>query len=196
MNKETSIQPVEGVDAINKRLLDHYGDDLCGHVNYRLVWSTSQYEIRNNDPAGFNIFSSDGMLFLRTEFGPHEVEKYPMHQDMWVLEAIQENIGSKNELLANKFSYEPLWVFGAGKSNPQPMWAGIEFLVKAHKFRDKVRILGRTERDALREEAAQLAKEKEICKQYLQNESPYIPGMLHNGSAVTVPNKEFKVGEV
>lgn len=179
---------IEGVEVINKRLIDLYGLDVSvSKPNYRISWTSSQYETRTN-PDGFDIYSDEG-LFLRTEFGALEVEKYPLYPDLWVLEALVPKNQSVESILVEpiKYSYEPLWIFGAGNSNPQPVWKAVNFLVHAHKF--KTAVEKKTDNDLLLEDMYKLAKEKEECKMYLQNENPLIPSMLKDGSAVVVPGK-------
>lgn len=183
-----NIEPIEGVDKINERLVELYGKDIAVSMpHYRIVWSTSQYEWINNKD-GFDIYG-DGDIFLRTEYGPREAEKYPLHPDMWVLEVLQPKNTAVESLLVEpiKYSYEPLWIFGAGNSSPQPMWIAVKFLVHAHKFRDEVREK-KTENDLILEDLEKLAKEKEACKIYLQNENPILPSLLKSGEAVTVPS--------
>jgi len=174
----------EGIDVINSRLKDMYGLDVSvSKPNYRIVWSNSQYEIRTN-PAGFDIYG-DEEIFLRTEFGPKEVEKYPLHPDMWVLECLQPKTARDIPFLVDPvmYSYEPLFIFGAGNSNPQPIWKAVNFLVHAHKFRQAV-TEKKTDKDLLIEDMKNLAKEKEECKMYLQNENPPLATSLHAGESV------------
>ena len=181
----------EEIALMNQRLKDSYGTDVAtGLPNYRLVWSSDQYEYRNNDPAGFEIYGDNG-IWLRTEYGPHKVEKYPLYSDMWVLETLLEKSEINKHYLPDweKFSYEPLWIFGAGNSYPKPVWSAVNFLAHGHKF--KLAYEARSDKDVLRDEAVKLAREKEECKTYLRNENPLLAAQLHAGEAVVVPNKEF-----
>lgn len=194
VNTETQVEPTEGIDVINARLKEQYGLDVALSLpNYRIVWSSDQYEWRNNDPDGFVIYDETGSIYLRTEYGPKEVEKYPLHPDKWVLEALVPKIGPNLSLLVGteKYSYETLWIFGAGTSNPVPMWKGINFLVHAHKFKENFKERMKTDKDLLAEDMVKLAKEKEECLRFLQNENPLIPSLLKSGEAVVVPNKQF-----
>lgn len=177
----------EGIDVINSRLEEIYGVDVSvSKPNYRIVWSSSQYEIRVN-PEGFDIYGDED-IFLRTEYGPKEVEKYPLHHDMWVLEALQPKAARDLVLLVDGtlYSYEPLFIFGAGGSNSQPIWKAVNFLVHAHKFKQAV-LEKKTEEDILIEEMQKLAKEKEECKMYLQNENPPLATALASGEAILNP---------
>lgn len=176
----------EGVDYINKKLVELYSQDIAVSLpNYKVVWTSSQYETRVN-PAGFDIYSEEG-LFLRTEFGPKEVEKYPLYPDMWVLEVLTPKTREAESLLVEpiKYSYEPLFIFGAGNSNPQPIWRAVNFLVHAHKFKQAV--MNRTESDDFTDDLVKLAKEKEECKMFLSNENPPLATALHNKEAIVVP---------
>lgn len=176
----------ESVEQINVLLVENYGKDVTTSLpRLRVVWTSSQYEIRDN-PDGFDIYS-DGGIFLRTEFGPHEVEKYPLYQDHWVLEVLvpsEENIDGK------KYSYEPFWIFGAANSSPQPLWRAIKLLVDAkletHREFERKKI---TEQDLRDEDNKKKLKEKETMKMMLQDESPELATALHYGQAVTVPGK-------
>lgn len=178
---------MEGITVINKRLVELYGMDISVSMpNYRIVWSSSQYEWRTNEPIGFDIYSEEG-LFLRTEHGPKYVEKYNEHPDMWILEVLIPKEGINLSLLVEpqRYSYEPLWIFGAGNSSPQPIWKAVNFLVRAHKFKENVK--KKTDKDLLAEDLVKLAKEKEECKMYLQNENPPLASSLHSGESIIVP---------
>ena len=180
---------MESVTEINSRLKDLYGLDVSVSLpNYRIVWTTFQYETRHNE-AGFDIYSEEGR-FLRTEYGPKEVEKYPLFDDMWVLEVLMPKPAVVEKILVDdkKYSYEPLFIFGAGGSNAYPIWRAVDFLVRAHRFKINV-MEKKTPKDLLIEEMKAIAKEKEICKQFLSNENPPLATALSAGEAIVVPGK-------
>lgn len=178
----------ENIRFINKKLETIYGKDVSvSQPRFRVVWSTDQYEIRDN-PAGFDIYSESGSIFLRTEFGPHEVEKYALHQDMWVLEELSDAAAGMG-ILKVKWSYEPRWFFGLGTSNATPIWRAVDLLVKSIILARETKLDSPT--TVLDNEEAKKAKEKILFKDILADASPYIPGCIHDGSAVVVPNKQF-----
>lgn len=179
---------MESIEVINARLKDVYGLDLSTSLpNYRIVWTSSQYETRCNE-AGFDIYNSEG-IFLRTEFGPKEVEKYGAFPNMWVLEVLIPKTDFSILVGPEKYSYEPLFIFGAGNSNPYPIWRAVNFLVRAHKFKVAV-TEKKTAKDLLIEEMKAIAKEKEECKAFLQSENPPLATALSLGEAVVKGEKQ------
>jgi len=173
----------EDINVINRRLIEFYGKDVSTSLpRFRIVWSSSQYEKRINS-MGFDIYSESG-IFLRTEFGTHEVEKYQNNPDMWVLEQLVLAVGQ--EMLTENYSYEPRWFFGASGSSPNPVWRAVKLLVDTIIFcREKREIINSSSADEL--ERQRLAKEKELFKDMIQDESPYLPGAIKAGYAIVVP---------
>jgi hypothetical protein len=170
-----------GVQEINRKLEDAYGRDVSLNLpTYRIVWSTSQFEKRLGTFEDY----TEGGIYLRTVTEIREVHKYPLYPDFWVLEVLTGNNG--NPELPAKFSYEPVWVFGSnGKGSRQPLWEPVEILVKAHKFIERKKL---TQKDADEQEEIRFQKEKAKFKEMLQNESPWVPGLLHDGEAIVVPH--------
>jgi len=176
------------IDELNRQLVNHYGKDVhSDKARLRIVWSTKQYEWKVNE-AGFDIFDETGTIFLRTEFGPHEVEKYPLYPDKWVLEVLVPN--TSTEIVGVTYSYEPLWIFGAANSNPDPIWRAVKLLVDSklahHRSLTEEK---KNEKDHLAEEEA--AKKKEAARdldRIREDSEPLVLDMV-NGSAVTVPAK-------
>lgn len=182
----------EQIKQINKKLIEVYGLDVSvSKPNFRVVWSSDQYEWRNNDPHGFDIFG-DNDIFLRVEYGSKEVEKYPVNQDMWVLEELHDAV-AQTGILERRYSYEPKWFFGLANSNRKPIWRATELLVRAILYARSQEFKGRIDSPAEvgRMEDRKMAKEKVIFKDMLDDASPYLVGALLDGSAVSVPNKEF-----
>lgn len=174
--------PTESIFDINKKLIQHYGKAVDADMpKLRVVWSTNQYEWRVN-PAGFDIYSSEG-LFLRTEFGPKEVEKYPMFPDHWVLEVLVPVVIP--ELPNVKYGYEPLWIFGAANSSREPVWKAIKLLIDAKLQHHRDMIAPRETKESLiAKEKAKDEKYKELIKDVLRNENTL---GIKEGSAVVVP---------
>lgn len=176
----------EGITWINKKLIEEYGKDVSLNLpNYRIVFSTSQREKRYGT---FNDYSESGYIYLRTVTETREVPKYNEYPDLWILETIQANLA--NPELHEKWSYEPLWVFGANNSERQPVWRAVELIVKSHKIIRKMHVV--TKAEEVYELNEQLLREKKIFKDMLQNESPYIAGAIHDGEAIVVPHNYVK----
>jgi len=172
----------EQIGILNKKLKDMYGLDISvSKPRFRIVWSSCEYEVRVNFD-GFDIYNDEG-IFLRTEFGSKEVEKYPLHQDMWVLEELVDSIGQPG-LIQNKWSYEPKWFFGQGGSNPIPIWRAVDLLCKAVIFaKDKPLDSYQTMID---NEEVKMAKEKILFKEILKDNGPFM-----GESQVSVPGEIF-----
>jgi hypothetical protein len=168
------------VEEINKKLIEVYGKDISLSLpNYKIVWSTSELEKR----LGTFTDVTESGIYLRTVTEVREVPKYWNNPDQWVLEAIQANIG--NPELGTLYSYEPLWIFGANKSDPTPIWRAVDIICKCHKIIDKRKL---SKSDIQGELDNQLIREKALFKEMLQDESPYIAGAIHDGAAVVVPS--------
>jgi hypothetical protein len=174
---DSRVQPTEDVTVLNRRLVDYFGKDQANYPKFRLVWSTDQRERRFVQDK--SVFTDYG-LFLRYETGWVVTEKYPLFQDKWILEELMELHG-RNPELPYHFSYEPIWVFGNGMSNPVPNWKAIHLLVKTKLYVKKV---VQSPSDIDDEETIKLQKEIARNKDILQNESPYLAGALHDGAAV------------
>lgn len=115
-------------EVIINDYLKGVGSNPRGEPLFRLVWSTTQRELRYGT---YNEFYHD--LFVRTVTGVREVPKYPFLVDRWVLEMwrppemviCEELPESKNGL------YEPLYVFEDGDRNPLPLnLKVVEIIVK------------------------------------------------------------------
>jgi hypothetical protein len=171
----------EGVDWINRQLIEAYGTDIgLGKPNFRLAWSTSQLEKRYGE---FEVFSEAG-IYLRTEKCVSEVPKYPEWPDKWVLERLLSTAGNPYLEMVTKFSYEPVWIFGAANSESQPIWRAVDLLIKELLYKKRKYL---TRADYEEAEAKRMALEKERCKEIIQDESPWLPGLLKSGSAIVVP---------
>lgn len=162
------------IDELNRRLKTLYGCELDGRPKFRIVWSEDQYEYRKG------IFENwYGSIFLSREECVKEVRKYSYIKDRWILEKL---ILASNPELPNSRngSYEPVFVF-QNKDGVylEPIWAAIELLMYA--------LTGPRQTLPTPNEDEELEKEKQIFLERIQDASPYIPGMLHDKCAVTVP---------
>lgn len=177
-----------GVDWINRKLVENYGKDLYGNATYRVVYSSSQ---RENRYGTFEVKTESG-IFLRTETCWKEVPKYPLFPDMWVFEKIQENYGQNPEIQKG-MTYEPIWFFRDAKGEKvQPEWWACEAIVQADRAVKKMQL---SPDDFQAAEDLRMAREKMVCKDIIQNESPYLAGALRDGSAIAVPSNYEKSNE-
>lgn len=172
------------VDTINQRLKDNYGRDVAtGLPNFRVAWS----EYTEKRYGVYARFNEEG-TYLRTEECISEEPKYiGVCSEKWVLEELKSTKGNPYIEMISPYSYEPVWVFGAANSNPNPIWRAVELLVKIKLSRDPNNTV-KTASDALLTEEKRIQKEKERDKAFIQNESPYLAGQLHDGDAVVVPH--------
>lgn len=183
----------EGVDWINKKLIEYYGLDINLSIpKYRIVWTTSQIEKR------FDIYNvySEGGIFLRQERGVFEVPKYTGFPDLWSLEDIQSTSGNPYLERIVRWSYEPIWIFGAGNSDRQPNWRAVYRLIENKRAGHDPNWIPKSPADIERDEENRMAKEKALFKTMLQNDSPIIATKLASGSAVlnALDSKEMDKG--
>lgn len=179
---------MESIEDINKRLVERFGKSVSlDNPKYRVINTAGLTELRYGT---FEDYAGD--TYLRTVTEVREVPKYPFYENHWVLEALQGN--DNNTELVTKISYEPIWVFGAANSDPNPIWKAVELLVHTHLFARSKNTLTLKDIDAA--ELRQYIKEKALFKDILQNDSPYIAGAIHDGAAVVVPHNYKKVEDV
>lgn len=173
----------DSIYDINRRLIDKYGRDVVtNEPKFRVVWSTTQLEKRYGE---FEIFTEGG-IYLRTEKGVSEEPKYlPEFPDMWVLEQIMDTAGNPYLEMVVKFSYEPLWIFGAANSDKTPIWRAVDLLVR-NRLHGDPNLVHLSPADLLRIEELKLQKEKEKIKDFLNDETTDISFALKHGTAVTV----------
>lgn len=190
---------MESPAIINQRLKDTYGcgvtiynrpfelsnnssigtDSGIDKPKFRLIWSTNQTEVRYGE---YEIYSESGDIFLRKESKVEEVEKYPLWPDKWILEQLMSTEGNPYlEKAGHKYSYEPRWVFGNANSDPIPVWKYVKLLCDQCLLMNRV---VKSPSDIEEEELQAKAKEKELFKEMLQDESPYLAGMLHNADGI------------
>lgn len=166
---------MEKLETVNQRLLDSYGRtfDL---PKYRVVWANSQREIQ----VGHWIRTTEAGIYLEEGIGQHEIDKYPLFKDYWILETIQAVIN--NPELVTPFSYEPIFVFRSG-DNPLPYdYEVIEKVIWHHQHPNQ--LLSQREIDNREEESKQ--QESAQMLDYLQHNKPF-PNKIYDSVVVTVP---------
>lgn len=118
-----SIQPLERLEDLNKRLKDRFGLFEDRRPNWRLVWSSDETEYRLSHYTVEGLFLSQPEMML--------LKKYPHQQDRFILEHLIPVTQTSLKDLTTKTSYEPLWTFEDGEGNPlPPIWDVIELLIK------------------------------------------------------------------
>lgn len=96
---------MEFYKRINEELLRKYGKDIAGRPMYRIVQNTRSFTEKRKG----NVSTFAGLIFIREEFGVHEVPKYNyVPEDFWILEQL---FYTTNPELTENFTYEPVWVF-------------------------------------------------------------------------------------
>lgn len=178
---------METVQEINKLLLDNYGYDMQAGIDvpkYRVVWTTDQIEKRYGEYLRFD----DNGIFIRKEVGVSEEPKYgDEYKDMWVLEGTKPTAGNPYLERVVKWSYEPIWIFGAARSDRTPIWRAVRLLVE-NSIHGDPNARTKSPADLQREEDEKIAKERAMIKDYLKNESPAIPNFVRAGSGIFVPS--------
>lgn len=166
------------ITEFNKRLSDRYGKDVAiNKPRYQIVWSTDAFEHRKGTYPDYN-----GDIFLRVVTEVRLTNKYPLYPDMWVLERLQE-VKDNPELPDIKYSYEPLWVFGANNSERRVVWGYVEQMVEIHMYCMSYIMSPSDITDAdAKAKLAEIIKHKEILK----DGSRAFAGMLKYGEAATV----------
>jgi len=174
----------ERIEDINEKLIEKYGKNIDSDLpRFRVVWSTDQIEKRYGE---FEVFSEAG-IFLRSEKGIEEVKKYgELCHDKWVLEQLFPTVGNPYLEKVTKYSYEPVWVFGAANSNPTPIWRAVDYLVRIVLHGDPNAVV-KSPADLAREEAEAIEREKIRALDILNNDVPDLAFSLKHGTAVTVP---------
>tara|TARA_R110000868_G_scaffold16913_7_gene74964 strand:- start:928 stop:1479 length:552 start_codon:yes stop_codon:yes gene_type:complete len=179
----------DSIYDINHRLIEKYGRDIAtNEPRFRVVWTSTQLEKRYGE---FEVFSEGG-IFLREEKGVREEPKYlPEYPDMWVLEQLVETAGNPYLEMVVKWSYEPLWIFGAANSDRTPIWRAVDLLVR-NRLHGDPNLVHLSPSDLIRAEEAKMAKEKQNIKDMLSDETTDISFALKHGTAVTVGGNNGK----
>lgn len=108
---------IVNIEALNKRLVDHFGRFSDGQPNWRVVFSDTEMEKR----FGTYEDRTESGVLIRIVTEVREVPKYRHYiHGKYILERLvvvpQDN--DKNGTPVTKLSYEPIWVFESvlGKS--------------------------------------------------------------------------------
>lgn len=179
----------EAIDGLNRKLADVYGCDVASdNSRYRIVWADNQTEYRNGT---FVDFDEKTGYFQREVTETRLCLKYPNNPECWVLEKFQYNISNPD--LPSRVSYEPLWVYGACNSDPNPDWPHTEILVNVDRI-IKRRAITNSELKEIDDN--KLLAEKAKFKAMIQNDSEYLVGAMLAGGATSVNGfRDIKKGQ-
>ncbi len=120
---------MEFYKIINEELLKKYGKDIAGRPMYRIVQNERSYTEKRKG----NISTYAGSIFIREEFGVHEIPKYNyVPEGFWILEQL---FNTTNPELTTNYSYEPVWVFRDPKTDKYqaPNLRACIFLIEASR---------------------------------------------------------------
>jgi hypothetical protein len=173
------------IDRINKKLLDNYGKfSHTDMPNYRMVWSTEQFEMR------WTWYTREGF-----ELPYKEVRKLPKYRqsnpDLWVLERCLDVPPFVETDLVDDFSYEPIWFFKTDDGKFQmPVWRAVEFIVESI-IAASARALGRKYKDPnlidpKDQPEAERARVAQLKEDLFGNESD-LTDALHGREGIVVP---------
>lgn len=141
---------------LNRKLADR-GRSLDGRPIWRIVWSTSQREMRRGKFSDFY-----GSIFLREVEEVRNVPKYWYSKDRWVLERLTylpPNASIHHELISQTSTldiqapvyngtYEPIYVFEDKDRNPLPLHElVVEAIMHALEFGKRVHLTDSDFRD-------------------------------------------------
>ncbi len=165
----------------NRLLVQHYGTTDDGRAWFRIVWSDSTTEKRMGT---FREFV--GKLFIREETKMAERKKYPWVKERWVLEKlIFPPAPYCYEIDICNGSYENIWTFeGANGQYVPPVWENVKRICHA-ALHGPGRKQTLSEIEQIEEEKFQKTLQEDY--EILDNETPYLPGLLNTGSAIVVP---------
>lgn len=112
------MELTESIESMNRYLADIYGiDTITGLPIWRIVWSEDQFEKRKIDTTESGILLPYPIVREVPKYRQWVQEKYVLERLVIVPEM------NRDELPANKISYEPLFVFQGqnGKYLPPKM---------------------------------------------------------------------------
>lgn len=114
---------MEKIEALNARLIDHFGIAWNGWAIFRIVWSEDQFENRltEYDDKG------NKLIFPEIRWLP----KYKQYiSDKYLIERLVSVPQVNQADLVDKISYEPLFTFEDGFGNPlPPSWEASKFVI-------------------------------------------------------------------
>ena len=171
---------------LNEQLYLTFGRSLAGWPRFRIVFSDGEIERRKGN---FDVFDNSGN-YVRTEYNTiKDVLKYAVHREKFILERyVLEQYGEwppqppPRDVL-NYNGYEPFYVFQWVEQRPVPPYEALDFIIRTNMFQ-KVKLI------EMLKQAEETKDEKFYTRamDIMDELAPYIPGMLHDGEAVVVPD--------
>lgn len=179
MTSETDIK------VINDRLIRKYGNDLTGRARFRLIWNTAEY---TETRKGTFVDKDSNDIFIREVTEVRTVPKHETWIDYFILEILNEFNASPDDIY-NYNRYECLYVFKKkdGSAQLEMAWLPIQFLIESMIAGRDIAKRQNTMKQHVEEYLAAGEAEKRLFFEILDNENPYIPGLLKEGSAVVNP---------
>src|SRR5215471_2559895 len=119
------IAPTEGLDVLNRRLVEKYGNFSGDPMfpMYRIVWSGDQYEHR------WVEYTPEGL-----QCAPYvrQMPKYRQWQgDCFILERCLVLPPGSDIETEHGFGYEPLWAYKTHNNEPvPPVWFATELIIE------------------------------------------------------------------
>jgi len=177
----------DSIDAqnFNNKLRERYGihvETLLPH--FRIVFSDEQYEKQ----YGTHRIFSEGGIFLRGETGVRNAPKYGWLDGQWVIERLHPN--NFQDVFEGAFTYEPLYAFKKGLPlNYDIMELVVKAALKIIPVDVPASVVPKTREQAQYNHNEKMSKESSDILNKLDGTA--IQSALHDGGAVTVPNKVF-----
>lgn len=165
----------------NPRIRELYGVSLDGRPNYRIARRMIEKRIVNPDDSPF---------FHQVV----ECKKYEyIGDEIWVLEKLVIGMANPELIDSEKGSYEPVYIFHWDDSGPkdfsykEPWWPAVVFLLKQSSEPK-----AQTAQEAKHEDEEDFKKRRAVCRDVLEEASPWIPSQLKEGYGIVVPNSYEK----
>lgn len=163
---------MENDKLINRELLSKYGKTSSGKPMYRLVQNSRGYTEKRK--GNFKIYA--GEIFIREEYGVHEVPKYNyVEEGIWILERY---FNTTNPELCANHTYEPIWIFRTPDGGYQKPNLRAVILIVESSLRGPSNVLTPPT------EEEQISKESEMFYEMLGGK-PTLDGSIASGEAVS-----------
>lgn len=173
----------ESIESINRQLIDEFGiDTITGDAMFRVVWSNEQREKRLVE------MTLEGLKLMYPQV--LEAKKYPWVIDRYVLErlvVIPEM--NRDELPANKLSYEPIWVFRDNNDNYlPPRFDASKFVIDTmYAAIGKKSLRKYIDEEAKNPEEYKEIRVNKLCEELFGDENDVTDALAH-GDGIVVPN--------
>ena len=172
---------MDNVTLINKELKKLYGVEFDGKPKFRLVWSDDCIEKRL---GRVDRYTPNG-IYLGTDEGLHELQKYSYIRERWILENYNPAYKANPEIAISD-GYEPVFVFDRKGEYLKPYFWACEYIINSIRNPERIH---KTEKMMLSDE--EIKKEKEIAEyfDFLTQEATDFGNKFTEGSAVFLPGK-------